>query len=159
MEFSDQIKNLRQKKGLTQDQFAQKLHVTRQAISNWENNRNLPDLAMLIEISQVFDISLDELILGDTRMNKMTKKLIKDTDENRTAKFNMISTIIGFFLMLIGFLCFLIKAASVEYIDRHGILHENFFLLPVGYLFLFAGLIVIIVTAIVYLKNKRKAEK
>lgn len=92
-------------------------------------------------------------------MNKMTKKLIKDTDENRTAKFNMISTIIGFFLMLIGFLCFLIKAASVEYIDRHGILHENFFLLPVGYLFLFAGLIVIIVTAIVYLKNKRKAEK
>lgn len=159
MEFSDQIKNLRQKKGLTQDQFAQKLHVTRQAISNWENNRNLPDLAMLIEISQVFDISLDELILGDTRMNKMTKKLIKDTDENRTAKFNMISTIIGFFLMLIGFLCFLIKAASVEYIDKHGILHENFFLLPVGYLFLFAGLIVIIVTAIVYLKNKKKAEK
>ncbi len=159
MEFSDQIKNLRQKKGLTQDQFARKLHVTRQAISNWENNRNLPDLAMLIEISQVFDISLDELILGDTRMNKMTKKLIKDTDENRTAKFNMISTIIGFFLMLIGFLCFLIKAASVEYIDKHGILHENFFLLPVGYLFLFAGLIVIIVTAIVYLKNKKKAEK
>lgn len=156
MEFSDQIKNLRRKSGLTQDQFAQKLHVTRQAISNWENDRNLPDLPMLIEISQAFGISLDELILGDKKMNKMTKKLIKDTDENRGAKFNLISTIIGVFLMLIGVLCFLIKANSVEYIDRHGILHENFFLLPMGYIFLLAGLIVIIVTAVVYLSKRRR---
>lgn len=156
MEFSDQIKNLRHKSGLTQDQFACKLHVTRQAISNWENNRNLPDLPMLIEISQVFDISLDELILGDKKMNKMTEKLIKDTDENRGAKFNLISTIIGVFLMLIGGLCFFIKANSVEYIDKHGILHEDFFLIPMGYIFLLAGLIVIIVTAIVYLSKRRK---
>lgn len=157
MEFSDQIKNLRKQTGLTQDQFAEKLHVTRQAISNWENNRNLPDLEMLIQISQTFDISLDELILGDTQMNKMTEKLIKDTDEHRTAKFNMVSTIVGGFLMLIGFLCFIIKGLSVEYIDKNGILHENFFLLPIGYLFLFAGLIVIIVTAIAYLRKKHRA--
>ncbi|MCH3989669.1 MAG: DUF3955 domain-containing protein [Lactobacillus sp.] len=157
MEFSDQIKNLRKQTGLTQDQFAEKLHVTRQAISNWENNRNLPDLEMLIQISRTFDISLDKLILGDTHMNKMTEKLIKDTDENRTAKFNMVSAIVGGCLMLMGFLCFIIKGMSVEYIDKHGILHENFFLLPMGYMFLFAGLIVIIVTAVAYLRKKHRA--
>lgn len=148
---------MRNQTGLTQDQFAEKLHVTRQAISNWENNRNLPDLEMLIEISQVFDISLDELILGDKHMNKMTEKLIKDTDENRTAKFNMISTIIGCCLMVIGFICFIIKALSVEYIDKHGILHENFFLIPAGYIFILAGLIVVIVTAVAYFRKKHRA--
>ncbi|MEI3218798.1 MAG: helix-turn-helix transcriptional regulator [Lachnoclostridium sp.] len=44
MEFGDQIKDLRKKQNLTQEQFAMKLNVTRQAVSNWENNRNLPDL-------------------------------------------------------------------------------------------------------------------
>lgn len=155
MEFSDQIKQLRQKEQLSQTQFAEKLHVTRQAISNWENNRNLPDLSMLIEISQVFHVSLDQLILEDEPMNKMTKKLIKDTDENRKAEFNMISTIVGFFIMLMGAMCLFIKANSVEYIDQHGFLHENFYLLPIGCLLILAGLIVIITGGIIYLKNKR----
>ena len=55
---------------------------------------------MLIEINRVFHISLDQLILGDDNMNKMTQKLIKDTDENRKAKYNMITTLIGGFLAL-----------------------------------------------------------
>ena len=62
MEFSDQVKQLRRQMGLTQEQFALKINVTRQAVSNWENNRNLPDIETLIVISQVFHISLDELI-------------------------------------------------------------------------------------------------
>lgn len=156
MEFSDQIKQLRQRENLSQSQFAEKLHITRQAVSNWENNRNLPDLEMLIEISRVFHISLDKLILGDENMNKMTKKLIKDTDENRKAKFNMVTMIIGFCLMAMGALCLFIKANSIEYIDKNGILHENFFLIPMAYLFALAGLIVIIIGIIVYLKNKHR---
>ena len=156
MEFSDQIKQLRTENKMSQTQFTEKLHVTRQAVSNWENNRNLPDLEMLIEISQVFHISLDQLILGDSDMNKMTEKLIKDTDENRKAKFNMVTTLIGGFLMILGFVCFFIKANSVEYIDKQGILHENFYLIPVGYIFLLIGLIVIISGGISYLRNKRK---
>lgn len=156
MEFSDQIKQLRTENKMSQTQFVEKLHVTRQAVSNWENNRNLPDLEMLIEISQVFHISLDQLILGDSDMNKMTEKLIKDTDENRKAKFNMVTTLIGGFLMILGFVCFFIKANSVEYIDKQGILHENFYLIPVGYIFLLIGLIVIISGGISYLRNKRK---
>lgn len=132
-------------------QYTKKLHVTRQAVSNWENNRNLLDLEMLIEINCVFHVSLDQLILGDDNMNKMTQKLIKDTDENRKAKYNMITA-----LMVLGFIFFFIKANSVEYVDKQGFLHENFYLIPVGYLFLFAGIIVLIAGGIVYLRNKHK---
>lgn len=57
MEFGDQIKDLRKKQNLTQEQFAMKLNVTRQAVSNWENNRNLPDLEMLILMADVFPVA------------------------------------------------------------------------------------------------------
>lgn len=109
MEFSDQIKQLRKENNLSQVQYAKKLYVTRQAVSNWKNNRNLLDLEMLIEINRVCHISLDQLILGDDNMNKMTQKLIKDTDENRKAKYNMITTLIGGFLALFVSLSRLIR--------------------------------------------------
>lgn len=148
MEFGEKIKTLRTENKLTQEQFAIKLNVTRQAVSNWENNRNLPDLEILILIAGVFDLTLDELILGGEQVNntinvnKMTVKLIKDGSETRRAKFNMISTIFGGLFLILGAMCFFIKANSVEYVDASGLLHENFYLLPIGFLFVFAGLIV-----------------
>lgn len=157
MKFSEQIKNLRTQEKLTQEQFAEKLNITRQAVSNWENDRNLPDIEMLILIAQNFHISLDELILGGNDMNKettMADKLVKDGSENRRARMNMISTIVGGILMVMGVMCLIIKAFSVEYIDASGILHENFFLLPVGFLFIFSGVLVIIVTCVSYIVKK-----
>ncbi|HEM4424256.1 TPA: DUF3955 domain-containing protein [Streptococcus suis] len=139
MNFGQQIKDLRKKEGLTQEQFALKLNVTRQAVSNWENDKNLPDLELLILMSSVFSISLDQLILGGTDMNNMTEKLVKDGREGRRTQMHLTITIIGSFLMLLGFVCFVIKANSVEYIDANGILHENFYLIPVGYLLVFTG--------------------
>ena len=141
MNFGQQIKDLRKKKGLTQEQFALKLNVTRQGVSNWENDKNLPDLELLILMSSVFSISLDHLILGGTDMNNMTEKLVKDGREGRRTQMHLTITIIGSFLMLLGFVCFVIKANSVEYIDTEGILHENFYLIPVGYLLVFTGAI------------------
>lgn len=60
MDFGSQIKEIRERESLTQEQLAIKLNVSRQAISNWENNKNLPDIGMLILISDVFHVSLDE---------------------------------------------------------------------------------------------------
>ncbi|EOH92874.1 hypothetical protein UAW_02915 [Enterococcus haemoperoxidus ATCC BAA-382] len=161
MEFGDKIKELRTTNQLTQEQFAIRLNVTRQAVSNWENNRNLPDLELLILISSIFHISLDELILGGSNVNNMTEKLIKDGSKTRRAKLNMITTLIGSFLLFFGFACFFIKMNSVEYIDETGILHENFYLLPIGFLFLFAGIIVFLVTGIRFIIEivRIKAEK
>ena len=151
MEFGQKIKVIRKQNALTQEQFAQQLNVTRQAVSNWENDRNLPDLELLIMIADIFHLSLDELILGGTNMNNLTEKLINDGSETKRAKFNLSTTLIGTFLLLFGFACFFIKGHSVEYIDSSGILHENFFLIPIGFLFLFAGLMVFLATGITYL--------
>lgn len=166
MKFSEQIKELRNREKLTQEQFADKLNITRQAVSNWENDRNLPDIEMLILIAQNFHISLDELILGGNDMLKenimnhtdemhaspkhgeMVEKLVKDGSENRRVKMNLISAIIGGVLMFMGLMCLVIKGLSVEYIDASGILHENFFLLPVGFLFIFCGVLIILVSCI-----------
>ena len=159
MQFGEQIRTIRKENGLTQEQFAVKLDVTRQAVSNWENERNLPDIEMLIRISRTFNVSLDRLILGEDReneMNNMTEKLIEDGSETRRARMTLVSTVIGGVLMLLGFMCFLIKALSVEYIDAQGILHENFFLIPVGFLLLFAGFLVIPISGIAYLVERHK---
>ena len=156
MKFSEQIKKLRRDQGLTQEELAAKIHVTRQAVSNWENDKNLPDLETLIVIRQTFQLSLDQLILGGT---EMTDKLINDASETKRAKFNFWSALIGGGLMVIGFICFLIKANSVEYVDKQGFLHENFYLLPIGYLFLFSGLLVILVSGVSYLFKQHKLRK
>ncbi len=141
MDFGQQIKNIRKEKNLTQEQFAIKLNVSRQAVSNWENNKNLPDIGMLILMSEVFQISLDQLIKGEDQMNNMTEKIIQDGSETRRARFNAITIVIGALLLCLGILLLVIKAFSVEYVDASGILHENFFLLPLGFLSIFCGLI------------------
>jgi len=156
MEFGEQIKGLRKDRDLTQERFAEKLGVTRQAVSNWENDRNLPDIEMLIRMSSVFGVSLDELILGGTNMNNMTEKLIKDGSETRRTKMDMVSAAVGAVLMLIGFICLLIKSLSVEYVDSAGILHENFFLIPVGLLFLLCGAGVILVALIRFFAGRHR---
>ena len=151
MEFGEQIKQLRMDQNLTQEQFAEKLNVTRQAVSNWENDRNLPDIEMLIKMTSVFGISLDQLILGG---KNMTQKLINDTSETRRARMNMVTTVTGGVLMLLGLFCFVIKGLSVEYVDETGLLHENFFLIGIGWLFLLTGVLVIAVTMTAYLIKK-----
>lgn len=148
MDFGKQIKQLRKDNDLTQEQMANMLNVSRQAISNWENNKNLPDLELLILMSKVFSISLDQLILGGSDMNNITAKLIKDGSETRRARFNMVAVVIGTVLLCIGAACLIIKGISVEYIDAKGILHENFFLLPIGFLFMFSGIITFCITGL-----------
>lgn len=154
MDFGEQFKKIRANRELTQEQMASKLNVSRQAISNWENNRNLPDLEMVVKISMTFNISLDQLIIGGNDMNNMTEKLVKDGSETRRTKMNLIAISIGAVLLFMGFACILIKANSVEYIDAEGFLHENFYLLPIGFFFMFSGLITFIVTGIKNIVDK-----
>lgn len=61
MDFGKQIKQMRLERKLTQEQMAEQLGVSRQAVSNWENNKNLPDLELIISISRLFSVSLDDL--------------------------------------------------------------------------------------------------
>lgn len=149
MDFGKQIRQVRTEHRLTQEQMAARLHVSRQAVSNWENNKNLPDLEMIIQISQEFGLSLDQLILGgDSNMNNMTEKLIKDGSETRRTRMNLIAVCIGAGLLIAGVLCILLKAVSVEYIDAQGVLHENFFLLPIGFSLMFGGMMTLLIAGV-----------
>ena len=58
MDFSEQLKTIRKERGLTQEQLANELMVSRQAISNWKNNKNLPDLEMVVRISKLSELVL-----------------------------------------------------------------------------------------------------
>lgn len=148
MDFGTQIKKIRTNLELTQEQLAQKLNVSRQTISSWENNRNLPDLQMVVQIAQTFNLSLDQLILGD---NTMTNKLVNDGSEVRKAKMNLISII----LLTIGAICFLAKTLfGRPEIDSNGMLHEPFFLIPIGYLFLVSGVIGLLIVLIKKITKK-----
>lgn len=104
MNFGEQIKKVRKDRNLTQQEMAEKLGISRQAISNWENDKNLPDIEMLISMSQVFHLTLDELILGGTQMNNMTQKLIKDGSENARIKMNLRGIKIGGALLVLSFI-------------------------------------------------------
>lgn len=66
MTFGDKLKLIRTKHGMTQEAFAEKLHVSRSAIAKWEANNGMPEISSLKIISQVFQVSLDDL-LNDER--------------------------------------------------------------------------------------------
>lgn len=58
------IAELRKENNMTQQQLADKLGVTDRAVSNWENGRRLPDISLLKELSEIYDITIDEIIYG-----------------------------------------------------------------------------------------------
>ena len=70
MEIGSQIKKLRNAQGLSQEELAEKIYVTRQTISNWENEKSYPDIHSLLALSSIFEISLDQLIKGDIEIMK-----------------------------------------------------------------------------------------
>lgn len=74
MELQEKLKQHRKNTGLTQAEIAQKLKVSRQTISNWETGKSLPDIYSLVTLSEVYDLSLDELIKGDVQVMKNIKK-------------------------------------------------------------------------------------
>ena len=74
------IVKLRKEQGLTQETFAKKFNVTRQTVSNWENEKSYPDLHTLVKISDEFNLSLDILLKGNpTMVNDIDKKVKKHT--------------------------------------------------------------------------------
>ena len=63
MEFNNKLYELRKQKGLSQEELANRLNVSRQTVSKWEVGESSPDMEKLVAISELFDISLDELVL------------------------------------------------------------------------------------------------
>ncbi len=80
MSLGETIRECRKKAALSQEQLAGKLNVSRQAVTKWESDKGIPDIANLIAISDEFELSLDELIKGNATVKK---KIIADSSAKK----------------------------------------------------------------------------
>lgn len=72
------LRGLRKEKDITQEEFAEVMGVSNRAVSRWETGRNMPDLSLLVEIADYYDVDIRELIDGERKSEKMDKD-VKET--------------------------------------------------------------------------------
>ena len=97
LSISEKLKQARLAENLTQEELAEKLGVSRQTISNWENGRSYPDIVSIITLSDVYDMTLDSLLKGDKEMIKHLKVSTDTVKSNRHLIIGLIA--FGFFCM------------------------------------------------------------
>lgn len=68
------LKVLRKEQGITQEQFAEQLNVSGRTVSRWVTGSNMPDISLLIEIAEFFDVSIPEIINGERKSGDMEKE-------------------------------------------------------------------------------------
>lgn len=90
MELGKQIKEHRQEAHLSQEELANRVYVSRQTISNWENDKSYPDVNSLVLLSEIFQISLDNLIKGDI---EVMKDVIQKEEIEKMNRYGKIYTI------------------------------------------------------------------
>lgn len=95
MEIGNQIKKYRAEQGYSQDELAEKIFVTRQTVSNWENQHTYPDLRSLLLLREVFDISLDQLLKGDL------EEMQQEINREEMAKMRKSGKILTVYMLLI----------------------------------------------------------
>jgi len=107
------IKRLRLEKGINQEQLAEQLHVTRQAVSNWETGKTQPDIETLTQLAEFFHVSVEYLIYG--------KEPVKETGEMKRSwswgRFHLSLTYYPERVVLFGS----ILATVVSYVNWHSI--------------------------------------
>lgn len=69
------LKELRKEKGVTQEQLAEQFSVSNRTISRWENGNNMPDLDILIEMSDYYEVDLREILNGERKSGNMDKEM------------------------------------------------------------------------------------
>lgn len=103
------LKDLRKKKGLTQEQLAEEFNVSSRTVSRWETGNNMPDLSILIEIADFYDVDIREIIDGERKSENMDnetkntlKKVAEYSDaEKKILKKRLISMTLGTMILLL----------------------------------------------------------
>lgn len=103
MEIANQIRQHRVEHGLSQDELAEAIFVSRQTVSNWENDKTYPDVQSILMLSELFSVSTDELIKGDVAA--MQQKVADDRSAMKWLTIGMVILISG------AILCFVVLSA------------------------------------------------
>lgn len=101
MEIGEKLKNARIKSKLTQEKVAEEIQVSRQTISNWENNHSYPDIISVIKLSDFYHVSLDELLKGDVKMIEHLDESTNIVNSNKKLIIASTINIIFFFLLIL----------------------------------------------------------
>ena len=107
------LKELRKEKGLTQEQLAETLNVSRRTISRWETGNNMPDLDLMVEMADFYQVDLRELMNGERKNEQMDKEMketvLQVADYSNEEKARMLRRMHWLFIAgLIGFVMFLL---------------------------------------------------
>jgi len=117
MNISNTIREQRNKLSLSQEELGERIYVTRQTISSWENDKSYPDINSLILLSQVFDMTIDNLIKGDLEIMEQKIERTDIRDMNRYATLMGIGYAIALVLLpsswYLGFIPGIVIAAFV----------------------------------------------
>ncbi|KSV60466.1 helix-turn-helix domain-containing protein [Acetivibrio ethanolgignens] len=155
MALSDKLYMLRKKSGLSQEQLAEQLSVSRQAISKWESGQSVPESEKLVAISNYFKVSLDYLLKDDNEYEQQSGNSETETSENANDRTKWL---IGIISCLGGIVCLILwgllsifnptasnqlSESSMIQIDGNGIL-------------LILCIVAIVVGAYLLLKNTNK---
>lgn len=101
MDFSERLKKEREKKGWSQAELAEKIHVSRQSVSKWETGKNYPNIEVIIDLSDLFGITIDELLRSDVELQN---KVIQDSKKLAYPKWKVLFDsvfLLGVFLLVI----------------------------------------------------------
>ena len=101
MEFNEKLQGLRKSRGLTQEELAEVLFVSRAAVSKWESGRGYPSIDSLKDISKFFSVSVDDLLSGDKLLSIAEK-------ESKSGIRNLCDLLFGF-IDLFSFMFFIIS--------------------------------------------------
>lgn len=89
MEIGSKLKKARNIKGITQEQAAELLGVSRQTISNWENDKSYPDIMSVIKMSDIYSVSLDHLLKEEKSMKQTYQEFLEESTNTVKAKRNL----------------------------------------------------------------------
>ena len=100
MEFNEKLQELRKQRGLTQEELAELLYVSRTAISKWESGRGYPNIDSLKAISKYFSVSLDELLSCDAILTIAEEENKQKELHSRNLVFGLLDCSVALFLFL-----------------------------------------------------------
>ncbi len=118
------LKELRHEKQMTQEQLAQVFHVSSRTISRWENGTNLPDISLLVEIADFYDVDVREIIEGERKSEMMDKEVREvatkmadyaSEEKSKLLKGIQIVSFIGVLILLVSILLQTAKQTSINY--------------------------------------------
>ena len=117
------LKELRKEKNITQEELADKMGVSRRTVSRWETGSNMPDMDILIDLSNFYDVDLRDLLDGERKTERMDKEMketvLKVAEVSNEEKAKIVRNIHILFVIAMIFMAILIATHFIDAIEGH----------------------------------------